>query len=284
MNGLSKFSFLIALIGLTSCSFFSGKQDGLKPIARVFDQYLYAEDLSSLIPPGTSPADSTLMVQNFVDNWIKQQVILAQAEQNLTDEQKNFDLQVQNYKNSLMIYAYEKNLVDQKLDTSFTDSEIKDYYDSNSTSLKLNDYLYKLYYIKVDAGKQINSTIQKLLKSGSNTDMDELKGICISNASDYSFNDEVWVSGADLSVKIPMSSAYKSNIAQKGHITTLSSNRIEYYIYTLNSYAPGQVPPMEVVVDEIKQRILNKRKVNLIEQMRTDLLNDALNKANAETF
>ncbi len=287
-NMLGTKGILAAILGFalmsSSCSLFGGHEDGLKPVARVFDQYLYAEDLASLVPPGTSAADSTLMVQNFIDNWIKQQVILAQADQNLSDEQKDFELQVQNYRNSLLIYAFEKNLINQKLDTSFSDEEIRNYYDSNSISLKLTDYLYKLYYIKVDAGKQNNNEMLNLLKKGGEREIEELKGLCIGNAIDYSFNDEIWISGSDLSNKIPLSSEYKSNIAAKGHITVLRANKAEYYIYTLNSFSPGEVPPMEVVVDEIKQRILNNRKVKLIEQMRTDLLNDALNKANAETF
>jgi len=285
MFGVKKVLPLLSIaVFFNSCSLFSDKNSELKPVARVFDQYLYTEDLAMLVPPGTSAADSTQMVENFIDNWIKQQVILAQAEQNLTDEQKNFDLQVQNYRNSLLIYAFEKNLIDQKLDTSFTDDEIKSYYDSNTTSLKLNDYLYKLYYIKVDAGKQNNAKLLSLLKKGNAESIEELKSLCIGNAIDYYFGDESWINSADLSSKIPLSSDYKTSLANKGHVTVLSTNKIEYYIYTLNSHSPGEVPPLEVVTEEIKQRILNNRKLKLIEQMRTDLLNDALNKANAETF
>ncbi len=285
MRFVKLLSAFAAFVGITSsCSIFSGSDKDLRPVARVFDQYLYAEDLAAVVPSGTSAADSTLIAQNFIDNWVKQQVILAQAEQNLSDEQKNFEQQVQNYRNSLLIYAFEKNLVEQKLDTSFTEEELKAYYDSNGTSLKLNDYLYKLYYIKVDAGKQINGKMQKLLRSGSDNDLEELKNLCTANAIDYSFNDQIWVTGAELANKIPLSSANKSNIANREKLTTINTNGSEYYIFTLRSYSPGDIPPLEVVTTDIKERLLNTRKVKLIEQMRTDLVNVALNKANAETF
>lgn len=272
------------LLSCGGCKYFSSADDSLKPVARVFDKYLYQEDLLAVIPAGTAKEDSIAIAQSYIDNWIKQNVIIAQAEQNLSDDQKNFDLQVENYRNSLLTYNYEKNLIEQKLDTVFTDEDIKEYFTKNSANFKLNDYLLKVFFIKVDSGKQNNYLIQRLIRSEKAKDIEELRHICAGSAIDYSFNDQVWITGSDLSQKVPLTLQRKADAAVPGKVTIVQENGFDYYIYTLESYVPGTTPPMEVVIEEIKQRMINKRKVDLIEKMRTDLLNDALNNENAETY
>ncbi len=273
---------LLLLCG--GCKYFSSGEGNLKPVARVFDKYLYEDDLLAVIPRGTSKEDSLQIAQTFIDNWIKQNVLIAQAEENLTEEQKNFDIQVENYRNSLLTYNYEKNLIEQKLDTNVSDDEIADYFTKNTENFKLTDYLLKVYFIKVDSGKQNNAQIQKLIRSDKAKDIEELRHICAGGAVDYSFNDQVWITGDDLSQKVPLSAQRKAEAAEEGRVTTIKENGFDYYIYTLDSYSPGEVPPIDVVKDDVKQRMINKRKVELIEKMRTHFLNDALNNKNAETY
>ncbi len=231
----------------------------------------------------TSKEDSLLIAQTFIDNWIKQNVIIYQAEENLNDDQKNFEDQVEDYRNSLLTYTYEKNLIGQKLDTNISEEEMKEYYTKNADNFRLNDYLLKVYFIKMDGGKQ-NSQIQNLIKSDKAKDIEELRHLCAGSAIDYSFNDQDWIKGDDLSQKVPLSSQRKADLAQSGRVSVIKDGGFDYYVYTLESYSPGQTPPLEVVQEDVKLRMINKRKVELIEKMRTDLLNDALNNKNAETY
>lgn len=275
---------LFSVLLVTSCKYFSSPDGNLKPVARVFDKYLYQEDLLSVIPPGTSKDDSIQIARTYIDNWIKQNVIIAQAEENLNEDQKNFELQVENYRNSLLTYNYEKNLIEQKLDTNFSDEEIKDYFTKNSDNFKLTDYLLKAYFIKLDGGKHDNAIIQKLIRSDKAKDIEELRHICAGKAIDYSFNDQDWISGSDLGQKVPLTPQRRSDVAVSGKVSMIQDGGFDYFVYCLESYAPGQVPPIEVVREDVKLRLINKRKVELIDKMRTDLLNDALNNKNAETF
>lgn len=271
-----------ATLFMGGCKYFSSDDENLKPVARVFDKYLYREDLLTIVPPGTSKQDSEQIANTYIDNWIKQNVIIAQAEENLSEEQKNFELQVENYRNSLLIYNYERNLIEQKLDTNFSDDELMAYFQKNPENFKLHDYLFKLYYVKIDAGNR-KGNIQNLIRSNRAEDIEELRHFCTGNAIDYAFSED-WISGSELNSKIPLNENQKSDIASSGKTSLLHIGKFDYYVYTLQSYGPGQLPPFAVVKDEIKQRVLNNRKVGLIEKMRTDLLNDALNNKNAETY
>ena len=78
---------LLLAIMTTAC----GNEDihnGKTPIARVFDSYLYYEDLGDLVPKGASPEDSTSLVLQYTNVWVKQQLMIKKAELNLTPEQR----------------------------------------------------------------------------------------------------------------------------------------------------------------------------------------------------
>jgi len=100
-------------------------------VARVNEVYLFESDLKGIIPPGTSAKDSLMLTRSYIDSWIRKQLIVRQAMNNLSEDQLEFSKQLDNYKNSLIIYAYENTLVRQKLDTLVSDEEIENYYDAN---------------------------------------------------------------------------------------------------------------------------------------------------------
>ena len=67
-------AMLLAII-TTAC----GNEDihhGKTPIARVFDSYLYYEDLGELVPKGASSSDSTALVTQYINVWVKQQLMI----------------------------------------------------------------------------------------------------------------------------------------------------------------------------------------------------------------
>ncbi|MBQ2099329.1 MAG: hypothetical protein II480_14205, partial [Bacteroidales bacterium] len=96
---------LLLAIMTTAC----GNEDihnGKTPIARVFDSYLYYEDLGDLVPKGASPEDSTSLVLQYTNVWVKQQLMIKKAELNLTPEQMDVQKQLDEYRGNLLIYKY----------------------------------------------------------------------------------------------------------------------------------------------------------------------------------
>ena len=75
--------------------------------------------------------------KDFIEKWVRNQLLLNKAEINLTDEEKNVEQQIENYRSSLLIYAYEQSYLRQNLDTVVTDKEIEDYYKENQSNFIL---------------------------------------------------------------------------------------------------------------------------------------------------
>ena len=131
---------IAVLLFLASCSDYKRKSDE-QPVARVFDRYLYTDAIKDIMPANISSSDSVIIARDFIEKWIKKQLLLNKAELNLTEEEKNVDKQIDNYKTSLLIYKYEQSLIKQKLDTFVSFNEIKEYYNENSSNFLLNDNL-----------------------------------------------------------------------------------------------------------------------------------------------
>ena len=99
-----------------------------KPVAKVFEEFLYPSDLKNIVPVGFSQKDSAALIKNFIEKWIQTQLVLKHAEKNLTTEQLNIEKEMKEYKKNLIIYNYQTELVHQKLDTIVSKEEIEKFY------------------------------------------------------------------------------------------------------------------------------------------------------------
>src|SRR5690606_6873407 len=101
------------------------------------------------IPSGANKEDSLLIANNFIQKWIKENLILQKAELNLKASQKDFQKQLEEYRNALVVYTYEEELINQLLDTNVSAQEIKSYYEQNQHNFDLKNDIVKVRYIKV---------------------------------------------------------------------------------------------------------------------------------------
>ena len=128
---------MIAALLLSGCG---AEHDAGDPaVARAFDQELYWSDLRQVIPLDASAADSSAMADQFIENWLREQVVLHKAAQDLGAGQEEIEAKVETYRRSLLTYAYEEALVGQKLDTAVSDAEVDRYYAENQKNFLLKD-------------------------------------------------------------------------------------------------------------------------------------------------
>ncbi len=130
------------------CSLFV-KNEREEPVARVLEHHLYPSDLAKVIPPGKNSQDSVLWAARYIETWVKDQLMKRRAEESLTEEQMDFEAQIQEYHRSLLIYTYRQNLLQQKMDTVVSEGEINSYYEENSKNFVLTQNVIKGTFIKV---------------------------------------------------------------------------------------------------------------------------------------
>jgi hypothetical protein len=269
--------YLVISVLLTACAKPAPKATE-KPLARVLDHYLYKSDLKGFIPDGITGADSVAMARDFKERWIRNQLLLNKAELNLTDEEKNVEQQIQNYRSSLLIYAYEQSYIRQHLDTVVNETEIENFYKENQSNFILNGALMKGVFIKIPVKSPDAYKVKQWYRSDNPENIKNLEGYCFKYATVYDHFNDGWVK---LNEVLPMIPAVPGN----SESSVISRRYIEVrdndFLYFLNAkeIAPaGNVSPLEIVKNDIESIILNKRKINLINELESNIYSDAQNR------
>ncbi|WP_417354818.1 hypothetical protein [Flavobacterium sp.] len=276
---------LFLLAGLTvSCNYF---QKEAKPhaVARVNDSYLYEEEISKLVPAGTSKEDSVAIVKSYIDRWATQKLLYNAAELNLSAEkQEEFNELVRQYKIDLYTKAYIEELVKRSVDTVVADTELKAYYDANKENFRTTGTLVKLKYIHLLKDHPKFASIKEKFSSNKKADVKALSDIAIQFKS-YAFNDTTWVDMNQVYRKLPF-------ITPENRDTYISSNMSYQYPDSTDVYlvkvskvlGKNEISPYEYIRPTLEQLIINGRKFELIKKFEKDITDDAIKNKDYEIY
>lgn len=268
----------------TSCNFFKTTDDR-EPIARVNDSYLYEEDIKDLVAKGTSPEDSTLLVNGFITRWATQLLLVNGSERNLPQNiQDEFAKLVDQYKKDLYTKAYLEALVKKSIDTVVSYSEANDFYENNKETFKLNDELLKFRYITIPINAVNKEELTKRFTRFSKKDKRYLDSLSVQFKS-YSLNDSVWIKVSQVVDKISAVTAEnKKELLKKSNFLQLKDS-IDLYLMQINDVRlQNDYAPLEFVKPTINQILINRRKLELIKQLEKDITKDAINNNQFEIY
>ncbi len=278
------FYLYIAGICLVSCDFFMAT-DTTDTIARVNDTYLYKSDIKDLVAEGTSPEDSTLIVNSFITRWATQLLLIEGSKRNLPEKkQEEFNKLVEQYKKDLYTKAYLEALVRKSIDTIVSHEEADEFYQSNKETFKLNDELIKFRYISLPVSIINTDDITKRLQRFSSKDKRYLDSISVQFKS-YSLNDSIWIKASQVSNKIPvLNSENKKELLKKSNFIQLKDSLGLYLMQINDVRLQNDYAPLAYVKPTIKQIIINRRKLELIQQLEKDITKDAIKNDQFEIY
>jgi hypothetical protein len=254
------------------------------PVARVDDQYLYLDEVTQAIPEGAKESDSIFAIRSFADNWIRQQVLLRHAEENLRDLQTNFERQLKEYRNALLIFTYEEELVKQKLDTVVTDQEINAYYEANKEDFILKENIVKVLYAKVYRNEPTLPQFRRLMNSDAGADRLRLADLCRQNAVNFYLDNEAWLFFNDLLKEIPIVTYNQEAFLNNNRFVEIQDSTYHYLIDIRDFRITDTYSPVTLETDRIRYTIINKRKAAILAAMSKELYERAGKKKRFETF
>jgi len=271
----SKRIVLIFLAGvvLSSCKDRYDTSDAV--VARVYNDVLLRSELASKIPYGLSETDSAKQADQIIKNWINTKAVLNFAERNLSDKQKDFSKQLQEYRNSLIVYAYERELINQKLDTVISEQELKAYYDANIENFKLKSYIVKLRFVKLSTEAPKQKQLQKWFQSDDEEDFEKLYAYCQQFADNFYFEENEWLFLQDVLKEVPINVSDWNSFLQNTKYFTFESDSFQYLVRFFDYKLKDDRSPLILEKGKITDLILNRRKVELINQMREDVVKDS---------
>lgn len=266
---------LLLVILIAGCQEQNNKDK--KPIAKIRNEYLYLSDLNGVIPEDKSEEDSAIIAKNYIDKWIKKQLLLKKAERNLSEERKDIAKQIEDYRASLLIYRYQQQLIDQKLDTVVTNEEIEKYYNENSSNFVLDKNLAKILYIKLSADSPNIEDVKRWYRSSDEEDLNKLRDYCYQYADKFDDFDNQWIDFNNFIKNLPLEIDQPERFFKNNKYIPIQDDNVLHLIRIEDYKLKGTQAPRNYVRDKIKNIILNKRKHELLKGLENDIYNQALN-------
>ncbi len=279
------FYLLLSLILLQSCDYFTFKKKATpQAVARVNDTYLYKDDLMAIFTKDISKQDSIALVNNYINNWIKQQLLLSKAQLNLENKKEEFEDLVKKYRQDLFINSYKEAVVKQYLDTVITEDDVDQFYLNNNEIFKLNEELIMLKYIKIAKEDSNKNELAKLFKSTTAKDLERLKEKALFMKSHH-LNDSIWIKYSDLINEIPiLKTEDKQLLLKKDHFIQKEDSLSLYLVTIKKVLKSNEIAPKSYITPAIKQMILHQRKLLLLRNIEETLIKDATKKKQFEIY
>lgn len=267
---------LLAVLLLSGCDLLPWAKSNEDVLAKVHGKYLYASEIQGLIKPGTPPQDSITIVSNYINSWVRQQLLLYQAGKNLTQSQKKFDKQLEDYRNSLIIYEYESNIIRQKLDTVVSMVEVQQYYDKNRANFELKENIVKVNYVQIENDSKELTRLKKLWQAGDESSMAVLERYCIQNGLNYSLFNDSWVYFNNLLKEVPIVTYNQENFLQYNRNIEARDSMYLYLVEFRDFKIKESVTPLSMLEDNIRKIIVNRRKLELLQNLQHEIFENAL--------
>jgi hypothetical protein len=250
-------------------------------VAEVGKIILYYDEIPKLIQHGVNEADSTALIQNYINKWAKRELLLQKAEDNLTPEVRDeIAKQIEETRSNLIIYQYQRQMILEKMDTVLSDSELENYYAANENSFFLNSNIVKALFIKLPVEIPDLNKIRLLARSNDQKDMQQLESYCYQFAEKFDDFNEEWVPMDRLTIELQQNIENEENFLKRNTFFETSDSTSVYLVSIRDYRLRSTLAPFEYVKDDIKRIIWNTRRFEFIQSLENGIYNEAL-KANS---
>ncbi len=249
--------------------------DNTEPIAKVFDKMLYPKDVSGIAPIGSSAQDSAQIVSQYIDQWVKRQLLVKKAELYLTEDQKDVEKELDDYRSSLLIDRYLQQFTRQKLDTSITLEEIEKFYNEHTADFKLANNVVRAVYLQLPLDAPMEE-LMDLLESKDQEDLVKLDDYCYTNAIRFKNYNHDWVSFGLVQLDFPEQIENPTDFLRRKKKIEIRDSISQHIIYIKEHRIEGEKTPLNFVKGNIRKILLTKRRSDLIKELKNNIYTDAL--------
>ena len=176
-----------------------------------------------------------------------------------------------------MVYEFEKDYLEKNLDTRIPENEIEAYYNLNKENFTLKEIIARVNYLKLERNNAQNRNLERLLRLKEGEQKEAIQKIALEHAVNHYLEDAVWVKIDDIIINTPL--AGNSNMVgllRNNKLIIVEDDWYKYYFRILEYKLQDQTPPLEFVKDEIAKILLNKKRVQLVEELQKEIYNRAL--------
>lgn len=251
---------------------------GKTPLVEVAGKFLYREDLQTALPLDLSVEDSVLFAENYIRNWIEDVLLFEKAEDNVRDSERVKAL-VESYRRALVMHTYQEELVLQQLDGEITQTEIADYYEKNKSLFILDKPVVKGLFIKVPLQSPGLADVRRWYKRNTQDAVEKLEKYSLRNAVTYDYFYDRWRPLEEIEAMLPPGKWMPGDTSSaKNRDVELKDTAFHYFLHIEEYQGKGEQKPLDFAQEEIKEILINLKRVDFINRVKKDLFRQASDK------
>ena len=262
--------FLFLLCLLAGC-----RHDDLV-VAEVHNHKLYASEVGQLVPAGLSRADSADFAQHVIDDWIMEQVILAEAEKTLTVKEKVFDKELEEYRKTLLRNRYFEKITADAEKFKVSDEEVRAAIRQSKVNLVSDKEIVKINYVKLPRHAAVRDELKEILFDDARriTEKERIAELC-SDSIEYFITDDQWLFWEDIQLETGI--ALDKNSQRLDFPLTFEKvvNEDEYLIVILDFRSETTGDESKDYFESVRTMLIQQKKNQFIQKRMKELYQEA---------
>ena len=253
-----KTRFLISFIFLFLIACESSKDSEGKILAEVGGLVLTLQEAKSNIPPSVFNSDSISAYNSFKEKWIERQLILDEVKRLNLLESPEVQMKVERAKEDMLLLTFQEAVLSRlENDISVSDSEVRNYYQTNKDKFLLDERYVRYRHLIASSLSDAENARRDLMRGNSWEEV----------ARQYSLQSEMVIKNA--SRFYPESSALKEYDTLNRYLRLIGVSEISlieningnyHFVQLIENKAVGEHPDLEWLLEQIKDWLILEKK------------------------
>jgi len=228
------------------------KEEDGQIVAAVGEEVLTLEELVDQIPLHIRSDVSPVVIREFVLRWINDEVLYREAMIKKLDEDPEIQKEFEMLKRDLLISRLIENTLSTKIEV--TDEEIQAFYDANKEAFVLSEDIVRAYHILVQTNDEARE-IRKRLRA--DEPFEEVAREFSPDSLSYDGYDLGYFTKEEV---IPEIANVVFKVSDNTIPFPIKSDFGYHVVKVVDSQKSGEIKKFEIVKDEIKHKLLTKKK------------------------
>lgn len=272
-----KYSWIAVLLMSMSCEFFQPKEIAQEePVAKSVNSYLYPSDLEGLFPDNISSEDSAKLTEKYVEDWIKKQLMISRSTQQLDFNEAEIERRVLDYRYALIVHDFEKKYIQENLERKIDEGSINTYYEEKADNFLLKQNIVKCIFAQVPKNAPNLNQFRRNFRAHPDGNLEDLKSYVSQFATKSYLEDSVWVIFDELILGTPLERLENKNtfLSRNSYSETSDEDHV-YFLNIFDYKISDEVSPLEFIREDIKNILINKRKIALKKELEEKIYDEA---------
>ncbi|MEO6133000.1 MAG: hypothetical protein ABIQ02_14220 [Saprospiraceae bacterium] len=251
-------------------------------LAQVFQYKLTFDDIKDLIQGYATDEDSIQQVRSLTEHWVRDRLLLVEAEKNFPKE-VNMNKLLEDYRQSLVMHFFEQQVIEERLDTVITESDLQRYYEANKEQHRLETGILRGFFFKIKKPLARNDRILQWWNTFPIQHYDEV----IAYASKHAHTD--WADSSEWHEMNIVIQLFPEGTLSPGGIRSYRGVVREdrdyiFLLFPIEVYYERDIAPLSRIRTQAAKYIIHQRELELLERIKKEIYDRDIQLAQVKNY